>query len=156
MANVTMTVADLRALGDPADLDLGESGVVRIEQERIDGFANATFDHQWIHVDRERAAAGPFGTTIAHGYLTLSLVPRFLEDLLEVTDQVRGTNYGIESARFTSVVPSGSELVMAGRLTGAAGRPDGGVRFRVAVEMRVVGASRPCLVAENVYLAYDA
>lgn len=156
MANVTITVADLRALGDPVDVDLGDSGVVSVDQARIDGFADATLDHQWIHVDRERAAAGPFGTTIAHGYLTLSLVPRLLEDLVEVTDQVRGTNYGIESARFTSVVPSGSELVMAGRLIGAVGRPDSGVRYRVAVEMRVVGASRPCLVAEIVYLAYDA
>lgn len=155
MANVTMTVADLRALGDSADVDLGTSRPVLVDQERISAFADATLDHQWIHVDAERAAAGPFGTTIAHGYLTLSLVPRLLEDLLEVSDQVRGTNYGVDSARFTSPVPSGSELVMSGRLVGAAPRPDGGVRYRVAVEMRVPAAERPCLVAEVVYLAYD-
>ena len=156
MANVTLTVAELRALGDPAELDLGRSQGLVVDQARIDAFADATLDHQWIHVDTERAASGPFGTTIAHGYLTLSLVPRFLEDLLEVTDQVRGTNYGIESARFTDVVPSGSELVMSGRVTGVTARPDGGVRYRVAVELRVTGAARPCLVAEIVYLAYDS
>jgi acyl dehydratase len=156
MANVSMTVAELRALGDPTELDLGHSEGLVVDQARIDAFADATLDHQWIHVDTSRAASGPFGTTIAHGYLTLSLVPRFLEDLLEVSDQVRGTNYGIESARFTDVVPSGSELVMSGRVTGVTAGPDGGVRYRVAVEMRVVGASRPCLVAEIVYLAYDS
>ena len=87
---------------------LGQSDWLPIDQERVNGFADVTEDHQWIHVDQERAAQGPFGTTIAHGYLTLSLVPRLLEEVFVVTDQVRGTNYGIDRARFTSPVPVGS------------------------------------------------
>ena len=77
------------------------------DQTRVDTFADATDDHQWIHTDAERAASGPFGGTIAHGYLTLSLVPSLLKQLMTITDHGRGTNYGLEKVRFTSVVPVG-------------------------------------------------
>lgn len=151
-ANVRVTVAQLRELGE---LDLGESRPLRVSQQRITGFADATEDHQWIHVDPQRAATGPFGTTIAHGYLTLSLVPALLGDVLEITDQVRGTNYGIDRLRFPSVVPAGSEVVLAGRLLSVLTRPDDGVQYKVGVAVRVVGADRPSLAGELLYLAYD-
>jgi len=153
MAARAVTVAELTTMGRTP---LGTSGWVLLDQERIDRFADATEDHQWIHVDPERAAGGPFGGTIAHGYLTLSLVPRLLEDLLEVSDQVRGTNYGVDRARFTSPVPVGSEVQMSGELVQARTRPDGGVQYAVHVELRVRDAERPALVAEIIYLAYAA
>jgi acyl dehydratase len=153
MANLEVSVAELKAMGPT---DLGSTAPYRIEQNRIDTFADATDDHQWIHVDPERSRSGPFVSTIAHGYLTLSLVPRFLTDLLLITDQARGTNYGIEKVRFPDVVPVGAELVTSGRLVESMERADGGVQFKVAVEVRAVGAERPCLVGEMIYLAYDS
>ncbi|GAC1608894.1 MAG: 3-hydroxyacyl-thioester dehydratase HtdZ [Mycobacteriales bacterium] len=136
------------------EIDLGASEWLLVDQERINGFADATEDHQWIHVDPERAAQGPFGTTIAHGYLTLSLVPRLLDELLIVTDQVRGTNYGIDRARFTSPVPVGAEVRLTGRLMEVRTRSDGGLQYKVAVQMEVRHQERPALVAEAIYLTY--
>lgn len=152
MARREITLEELRGLGDTP---LGESDWMVIDQERVNGFADVTEDHQWIHVDQERAAEGPFGTTIAHGYLTLSLVPRLLEQLIAVTDQVRGTNYGIDRARFTSPVPVGSRVRMSGRIAEVRPRPDGGVMYKVGVELQVEGQERPALVAEILLLAYD-
>jgi acyl dehydratase len=152
MARREVTLAELRDLGETP---LGESDWLVVDQDRVNGFADVTEDHQWIHVDPERAAQGPFGTTIAHGYLTLSLVPRLLEDLLVVTDQVRGTNYGIDRARFTSPVPVGSRVRLGGRLLEVRSRPDGGLQYKVGVELQVDGQDRPALVAETIYLAYD-
>jgi acyl dehydratase len=152
MVRREITLEELRGLGETP---LGESDWLVIDQERVNGFADVTEDHQWIHVDQERAAKGPFGTTIAHGYLTLSLVPRLLEGLLVVTDQVRGTNYGIDRARFTSPVPVGSRVRMSGRIVEVRPRPDGGVQYKVGVELQVEGQERPALVAEILLLAYD-
>ena len=90
--------------------DLGESPWFRIEQARIDQFADATDDWQWIHVDQERAAEGTFGAPVAHGYLTRSLVPKPLGGILTVSDEVRGTNYGIEKLRITAPVLVGSQI----------------------------------------------
>ena len=145
------TFDELRELGET---DLGTSGWLTIGQPRVDQFADATDDHQWIHVDPERAAEGPYGTTIAHGYLTLSLVPRFMDELLIITDQVRGTNYGLDRARFTAPVPIGSQLCMSGRLLSVASRSDGGLQYHVGIEMQVKDQTRPALVAEVIYLAY--
>lgn len=153
MPNLTVTVDELRELGET---DLGLSAWFPVEQPRIDLFADATEDHQWIHVDAERAAQGPFGATIAHGYLTLSLIPHLLEDLLTVSDQVRGTNYGIERARFTSPVRVGSRVRLKGRLLTVQERPDGGLQFKVGVEVQIEGQERPALVGELLYLAYGA
>lgn len=147
-----LTVAELR---DQEPVDLGTSAWLRVDQHRVDLFADATDDHQWIHVDAERAAAGPFGRTIAHGYLTLSLVPALLLDLLTVTDQVRGTNYGVNRARFTSPVPVRAEVCLSGRLLEVKSRPDGGLQFKVGVTLHVRDQERPALVAECIYLAYD-
>ena len=152
MAGRAVTFDELKGMGPTP---LGTSDWLVVDQERITRFADATEDHQWIHVDPARAAEGPFGTTIAHGYLTLSLVPRLLEDLLQVTDQVRGTNYGVDRARFTSPVPVGSAVRMSGELLEVRTRSDGGLQYKVRVELQVRDQERPALVAEVIYLAYD-
>lgn len=151
MKPLQITVAEL---AETAQRDLGCSDWVPVEQRRVDVFADATDDHQWIHVDPERARTGPFGTTIAHGYLTLSLVPSMLDRLLEVTDQVRGTNYGLERVRFTSPVPVGSEVRLAAQVSDSQLRPDGGVQYKVALRVEVRGQDRPAMVGESIYLAY--
>ncbi|MDP9458706.1 MAG: MaoC family dehydratase [Actinomycetota bacterium] len=153
MPNLTVTVHELAGLGET---DLGWSSWFPVEQPRVDGFADATEDHQWIHVDPDRAAEGPFGTTIAHGYLTLSLIPRLLEDLLTISDQARGTNYGIDRARFTSPVKVGSRIRMRGRLMKVQPREDGGLQFKVRVDVHIEDQERPALVGEFLYLTYGA
>ena len=152
MAAVTVTFEQLKGMGPT---QLGTSDWLVMDQERVNRFADATEDHQWIHVDPQRAADGPFGRTIAHGYLTLSLVPRLLEDLLTVTDQVRGTNYGVDRARFTSPVPVGAEVRMSAELVEVNPRSDGGLQYKVRVQMQVRDQERPALVAEVIYLCYD-
>jgi acyl dehydratase len=143
-------------LADAQDLDLGASPWLELTQDRVDTFADATDDHQWIHVDAERAADGPFGGTVAHGYLTLSLVPRLLKQLMVITDHGRGTNYGLERVRFTSVVPVGAEIRLAATIPTASRRDDGGVQYRVALRIEVLGQERPAMVGESIYLTYPA
>jgi acyl dehydratase len=115
-----MTIEELEATGER---DLGTSDWRRVEQHAIDLFAEATGDDQWIHVDQERAAAGPFGGTVAHGYLSLSLLPLLMRDVLVVTGARMGVNYGIDKVRFTAPVPSGSEVRLHARLLTAEPRP---------------------------------
>ena len=145
------TVEELSA---HAAQDLGVSSWLEIKQHRIDLFADATDDHQWIHVDPEKAESGPFGTTIAHGYLVLSLVPRMLGELLVITDQVRGTNYGLERVRFTGTVPVASRVRLAARIVDSRLREDGGVQYRVSLRVEIEGQDRPAMVGESIYLAY--
>jgi acyl dehydratase len=145
-----LTIAELEQAGER---ELGTSSWVTIDQERIDMFADATGDHQWIHVDPEAAAQGPFGTTVGHGYLTLSLLPALLAEVLAVTDARMGVNYGVERARFTAPVPSGSRVRLRARLNGSERRANG-VLFRVGVEIEIEGAEKPALVGEVLYLAY--
>jgi len=147
------TVADLGAL-DRADL--GVTDWYRIGQGRVDTFAEATEDRQWIHVDSERAASGPYGTTIAHGYLTLSLLPHLVGQLIEVTDQVRGTNYGLDRVRFTNPVPVGSDIRLAGEIVESRVRVDGGVQYKIAVRIEIFGQERPAMVGEVIYLTYSS
>ena len=104
------TFKDLQELVAAEGEELGTSDWVTVEQERIDGFADATGDHQWIHVDPERAKDGPFGTTIAHGYLTLSMVPVLMQQVYAVEGIKMGINYGLEKVRFMSPVPSGGRI----------------------------------------------
>jgi acyl dehydratase len=148
-----ITVAEL---AEARDLDLGSSPWLELAQDRVDTFADATNDHQWIHVDTERAIGGPFGGTIAHGYLTLSLVPYLLKQLMVITDHGRGTNYGLEKVRFTSVVPVGAEVRLAATITEATRRDDGGVQYRVALRIEILGQERPAMVGESIYLTYPA
>lgn len=135
--------------------ELGTSSWTTVGQDRIGVFADATDDHQWIHVDPERAAAGPFGATIAHGYLLLSLVPRMVEQTLDVEDRRMGVNYGINRLRFTGTVASGTRIRGRVALVKGERRPDGGVLLTLDVTVEREGDSRPALVAELLTLAYD-
>jgi len=144
------TVEELRgAVGE----QLGHTDWVEIEQKRIDLFAEATGDHQWIHVDPEKAAAGPFGTTIAHGYLTLSLLPLFGPQLIAVEGVKMGVNYGTNKVRFPAPVPVGSRLRATGTITAVDDVP-GGVQVSVAFTVEREGGDKPVCVAESVARIY--
>jgi acyl dehydratase len=133
---------------------LGPSEPLTITQERIDLFAEATGDHQWIHVDAERAASGPFGSTIAHGYLTLSLASLFLPQLLQVEAASMGVNYGTDRLRFPSPVPVNSTLIATGEVISA--EPvKGGVQVVVRVTIGAEGADRPACVVDTISRFYD-
>lgn len=133
---------------------LGPSEPLTITQERIDLFAEATGDHQWIHVDTERAASGPFGSTIAHGYLTLSLASLFLPQLLQVEAASMGVNYGTDRLRFPSPVPVNSTLIATGEVISA--EPvTGGVQVVVRVTIGAEGADRPACVVDTISRFYD-
>lgn len=134
--------------------DLGVSDWFLVDQDRVDTFADATNDHQWIHVDPDRAATGPFSGTIAHGYLTLALVPDLLAQLLVVEDEARGANYGLERVRFTSPVPVGANIRLAASLNAVTVRPDNGVQYHVAMTVEIEGQDRPALIGETIYLSY--
>ena len=129
---------------------LGTSDWLAIEQPRIDEFARATGDHQWIHVDPERAKSGPFGATIAHGYLTLSLVNAFLPQLLEVRGVALGVNYGCDRVRFPSPVKVGSRVRGAGELVAAEEVKGGAVQVTVRVTVEIEGSDRPACVVDTI------
>lgn len=147
---VRMTVAELE---QAHDVDLGATDWVEVTQQQVDRFADATGDHQWIHVDRERAADGPFGGTIAHGYLTLSMLPALIARLLEITDSAMGVNYGLDRLRLTAPVPVGSKIRARGRLLDATSKSTG-VLYRVEMEVEIEGGDRPALIAIGLYLVY--
>ena len=133
--------------------DIGTSEWLDVDQPRIDAFADATLDHQWIHVDPERAAQGPFGTTIAHGFLTLSLLPAFFASAFDIGDVRMGVNYGLNRVRFTAPVPVGSRLRASFRLL--AYEPlDGGAQLVTEVTVEREGAERPACVTEAVTRRY--
>ncbi|XKK60055.1 MaoC family dehydratase [Streptomyces sp. ARC32] len=132
---------------------LGYTDWVEVDQKRIDLFAEATGDHQWIHVDPAKAAAGPFGTTIAHGYLTLSLLPLFGPQLIQVEGVKMGVNYGTNKVRFPSPVPVGSRLRATATIT-AVEDVKGGVQVSVAFTVEREGGDKPVCVAESVSRYY--
>ena len=133
---------------------LGYSDWVTITQEQVNQFADATGDHQWIHVDPERAAKeSPFGGPIAHGYLTLSLLPMLVPQIVEITGFRMGVNYGTEKVRFPSPVPVGSR-VRAGATLDSATPIDGGVQVDVTVTIEVEGQPKPAMVATTVSRRY--
>ncbi|SHH11979.1 Acyl dehydratase [Hydrocarboniphaga daqingensis] len=132
---------------------LGTSDWLTIEQSRIDLFADATDDHQWIHVDAERAKSGPFGATIAHGYLTLSLMSYFLPQLLEVQMKM-GVNYGCDKVRFPNAVRVGSRVRGHGQLIAAEATKDGGVQATIRVTVEIEGQDRPACVADTISRYY--
>ena len=135
--------------------EFGPSSWIDVPQEMIQAFADATHDHNFIHVDPEMAKQSPFGGTIAHGYLTLSLLPGLMRDLLTVTDARMGVNYGIDRVRFTAPVPTGSEVRLKARLGASERRGDGGVLYHVEVEVELRGAERPALVGDVLFVAYS-
>jgi acyl dehydratase len=128
--------------------DLGATDWLVISQDRVNGFADATDDHQWIHVDVERATAeSPFGGPIAHGFLTLSMASAFLPQLIEVTNISMGINYGMNKVRFPSPVPVGAKL-RASVVIADVEEVSGGVQVTFAITMQVEGAAKPACVAE--------
>ena len=129
--------------------ELGVSDWHEVDQARVDAFADATDDHQWIHVDRERAAAGPFGGTIAHGYLTLSMLPALMAEVWRVDGARMGINYGLNRVRFPSPVPVGSRVRVVGRLLEIT-PIEGGVQSVVQATVEVEGSEKPACVAETV------
>lgn len=134
--------------------ELGPGEWLEIGQERIDGFADVTGDHQWIHIDPERAAAGPFGATVAHGFLTLSLVPLLLDGLRRVEGTRMGLNYGLERVRFPSAVRSGTRVRARSTLVDATDVGDGGLQLVTRVTIEVEGSEKPACVADLVTRAY--
>lgn len=141
---------DLRSLVGET---IGASDWIVVDQPRIDLFAQATGDHQWIHVDPARAAAGPYGTTIAHGFLTLSLLPEMFASAFAVADTRMGVNYGLNRVRFPAPVPSGSRL--RGQFRLLAYEPiEGGAQLTVEVRVEREGADKPVCVAESLTRRY--
>lgn len=134
---------------------LGDSSWVAIDQERINLFAEATGDHQWIHVDPERATAGPFGSTIAHGFLTLSMAPVMLEEAFEVKNVALFMNYGSDKVRFLRPVPVGSRVQGSATLT-AVERITMGVRATINLEIRMEDGGKPACVAEMIAVLVPA
>ena len=132
---------------------LGPSEPLLVTQERINQFAEATGDDQWIHVDQARAAKGPFGRTVAHGYLTLSLAAYFLPQLLSVKNMSMGVNYGTEKVRFPSAVTEGSTLRATGEIISAE-ESGGGVKVVVRMKLAADGAERPACVVDTISLFY--
>jgi acyl dehydratase len=148
------TFASLAELAPLVGQEVAVSDWITITQERIDQFAEATGDHQWIHVDVEKAKAGPFGAPIAHGYLTLSLLPLFFQTAIDIQGARMGVNYGLNKVRFTSPVPVGSRL--RGRMTLLASEPidNGGVQMTWKVAVEREGVDKPVCIAESIARRY--
>jgi acyl dehydratase len=128
---------------------LGYSDWLEVGQERVNQFAEATGDHQWIHVDPERAKAGPFGATIAHGFLTLSLLPTLVSQVYRVEGVRMGINYGLEKVRFPSPLPTGSKVRVGVQLLTADDRGDGWVQLKNLATIEREGHDKPVCVAET-------
>ncbi len=144
------TLASLQPL---VGQDIGTSDWVTVDQARIDQFAQATGDHQWIHVDPVRAAAGPFGTTVAHGFLTLSLVPLLFDSGFAIADVKMGVNYGLNRVRFTAPVPAGGRVRGQFKLLAYEPLP-GGAQLTVQVTIELEGSPKPACVAQTVSRRY--
>jgi acyl dehydratase len=151
---MTTTINGVDGLKKHVGEHLGYSEWHEVTQEQVNLFADATGDHQWIHVDIERAKAGPFGGPIAHGYLTLSLAPVLLTEILEVTGVAMGINYGLNKLRFPSPVPVGSKL-RAGAALANVEDVSGGVQVTLSVTYEIEGATKPVCVAEILFRYYS-
>lgn len=154
------TVGPVETYANVADLEaalgreLGPTEWFTVQQSRIDGFADDTEDHQWIHVDTERAAAGPFGATIAHGFLTLSLVPYFVTQLRALEGLRMGINYGLDRVRFPSPVRVGSRIRARSTMIDLQKTTDGGVQVVNRVVLEIENTSKPACVADLVSRYY--
>ena len=145
------SLAELKAL---VGQEVAVSDWETVTQERVDKFAEATGDHQWIHVDPQRAASGPFGTTIAHGFLTLSMLPLFFQRTIVLKDVRMGINYGLNRVRFTSPLPVGSELRTRMKLIAIEDLPENGAQMVWEVTFERKGSDRPVCVAESISRRY--
>ncbi len=151
----TLVVETPQDLLEHIGRELGPSAWLTVEQSMIDKFAEATGDHQWIHVDVERARREmPDGKTIAHGYLTLSLVPRMAATLVRVTKRSRGLNYGSNKVRFTNTVPAGSRIRLRQRIANVEEVRGDAVRITSEMTVEIEGQERPALVAEIMAVQY--
>ena len=148
-------VVNLSELESAVGRRIGPTDWLCMEQSRIDQFADATDDHQWIHVDVQRAREGPFGATIAHGYLTLALVNRFLPNLIEVQGASMGVNYGCGKVRFPAPVPAGSRIRGAGEVIEVT-EVTGGKQIVVRVTVEIEGKERPACVVDTISRFYGA
>ncbi|MEZ0448410.1 MaoC family dehydratase [Cellulomonas sp. ICMP 17802] len=146
-----IAVATPAGLLDAVGRDATADGWFTVDQARIDAFADASDDHQWIHVDPDRAAQGPFGSTVAHGYLTLALIPALTAGLVEVGGTGLVVNYGLDRVRFLQPVTAGSRIRASTTVRSAEPTPQG-VRVGFTVTIEIEGATRPALVAETVVL----
>jgi acyl dehydratase len=146
MVAIFHSAEELRAA---AGREAGPTDWITVEQSRVDEFADATDDHQWIHVEPARAASGPFGTTIAHGYLTLSLVNFFLPDLVRVEGAKMGVNYGTNKVRFPAAVKVGARIRGRAQVLEATDVP-GGVQIVVRITIEIEGGERPACVADTI------
>ena len=151
---MTTTIDGIDGLKKVVGDHLGYSEWHEVTQEQVNQFAEATGDHQWIHVDVERAKAGPFGGPIAHGYLTLSLTPALLDEVLHVSGVAMGINYGLNKLRFPSPVPVGSK-VRAGATVAEVEDVAGGVQVALAVTFEIEGGAKPACVAEVLFRYYS-
>ena len=150
MTTAVDTIADLKPLVGTV---LGSSAWVEVSQERINTFAEATNDHQWIHVDPQRAKDGPFGGTVAHGYLTLSLLIPMWSEILEVRDVTTKVNYGLGKVRFPAPVPVGSRIRTTATLA-AVDDIEGGVQLTVDAVIERDGSTKPVCVAQPIFRFY--
>ena len=135
--------------------EVGVTDWFTVDQDRIEAFADATLDHQWIHLDAEKAAAGPFGTTIAHGFLTLSLVVHLQEGVpLPVEDPKMAINYGLDKVRFITPVPAGGRIRARRGVAEVSETADGGVQVKSLITVELEGAERPAYIAEPIARLY--
>ena len=148
------TFAALAELPPLVGQELAVSDWITVTQQQIDLFADATGDHQWIHVDPERAKSGPFGTTIAHGFLTLSLLPKLVESALQIRNQRMSVNYGLNRVRVPAPVPAGSRLRARIRLMECQPLADNGMQIVWEVTVEREGSDKPVCVAESVTRRY--
>jgi len=147
-------VTDMAGLRELAGQHAGFTEWQTMEQDRVNRFADATDDHQWIHVDVERAKQSPFGGTIAHGYLTLSLVAPIMGELVKVTDSSTGLNYGLDRVRFPAPMPVGGRWRGGAELLEVTEIP-GGLQMKVRVTIEVEGSEKPAMVADSLVRLYN-
>ena len=145
----TLTIDELE---QSTGRDLGASEWLDVTQELVNAFGKATRDEQWIHTDPERAASGPFGRTIAHGYLTLAFLPYLLDEVLDVSDKKLTINYGIDKVRFSAPVPVGSRIRAQVTVNSAERKPIG-VLYNLGVTVEVEGQEKPALVGDVLFIA---
>ncbi|MEV1167877.1 MaoC family dehydratase [Nonomuraea sp. NPDC049784] len=151
MTIVANGLTELKAL---AGHDLGHTGWQEIAQDRVNLFAQATDDHQWIHVDPEKAKDGPFGGTIAHGYLTLALLIPLFNELLDIQGMKMSINYGLDKVRFPSPVKVGGKIRLAAKVAEVEDVPGDGVQMSLDFTVEIDGAAKPACVARAVYRHY--
>ncbi len=151
---MTQTATGLDELRALAGIDLGGSDWFEVTQDRVNLFADATDDHQWIHTDPERALSGPFGGTIAHGYLTLSLLIPLFNELLEVRGVKMSVNYGLEKVRFPAPVRVGGKIRLLGTVDGVEDVAGDGVQMALTFTVEIEGGSKPACVATALYRHY--